>query len=319
MIQCLDGLVGILNVSEYSTSESGLWINDLPGITTQKLDLIKDDIEDYNDTANAWEAIYTRAKRKFEQDIIRKMRKYLRTLSVVDNVVTSQFEDNVTVASSGKRGYYFQFPLSGNNLEIHFNYVQVRMPTNQSFAVYLYNAVDGSLLESESYTGSGAGIVKLSLGWQIAVHEYPDIFIAIDHEGKTFGRVDQYNYGTYPYASERVTTGSAVKSNLSSGEIGMVLNYQIQCSVSNFVCQRRHLFEYPFLYCLGVEFMRELLGSDEVNQHTLLNREDNVAMMDQFKMDYDEALDNALEGLEPKDDAICFTCQKLVTKKYMMP
>ena len=73
MIQCLDDLVGILSVSEYSTSESGLWINDLPGITTQKLDLIKDDIEDYEDTANAWEAIYTRAKRQLEQDIIRKM------------------------------------------------------------------------------------------------------------------------------------------------------------------------------------------------------------------------------------------------------
>lgn len=318
MIQCLDGLVGILNITEYETSESGLYINDLPGITTQKLNLIKDDIEDYNDAGNAWEAIYERAKRQFEQDIIRRMRKYLKTVSVIDNVVTSQFEDNVTAPAIGKRGYFFEFPLSGNNLEINFQYIQVYLPTAQEFTVYLYNAVDGALIESQSYTVGSTGLVKLSLNWTKAVHEYPKLFIALDHTGKTFGQVDQYNYGRWPYAKEKITTGSAVEASLSEGEIGMVLSYQVQCSVSNFICQRRHLFEYAFLYCLGIEFMKELLGSDEVNQYTLLNRDDNLAIMNQYKEDYEQALDNSLEGLEPKED-MCFSCNKLVTKKYMHP
>jgi len=319
MIACLDNLIGILNIQEYTTSESGLWINDLNGITTQQLDLIKDDIEDYDDPGNAWEKIYTRAKHQFEKDIIRRMRKYLTTLSIIDNVITSQVFENVNVDSSGKRGYFFDFPLSGNNLEINFQFVQVYLPSEQSFTVELYNAIDGKLLETASFTGTGTGLKKLSLGWTKAVHEYPKLFICLDHAGKTFKQVDQYNYGRWPYAKERITTGSAVESNLSVGEISMILSYQIQCSVSNFVCQRRHLFEYAFLYCLGIEFKKELLGSDEVNQYTLLNREDNEAILNQYKQDYDEALDNALQGLEPQEDGICFTCNKLVTMRYMHP
>lgn len=319
MISCLDDLIGILNVSEYSTSESGLYINDLDGITTQKLNLIKDDVEDYEDVANAWEKIYERAKRAFEKDILKRMRKYLTAKSIVHNVITSQFYENTTAPASGKRGYYLEFPISTNNLEVHFNYAQVYLTAEDTFSVFLYNATDGKMLESTSFTGNGSGLKKLSLGWSYAVHEYPRLFCCVDHTGKSFKQIDQYNYGKWPYADERVATGTPSYDLLTTGEISLILSYQIQCSISNFVCQRRHLFEYPFLYCLGIEFMKELLGSDEINQYTLVDREDNLALLDRYRLEYDEALNNVLYGLEPTDDGLCFTCNKMVTKKYAMP
>ena len=44
--------------------------------------------------------------------------------------------------------------------------------------------------------------------------------------------------------------------------------FNLECSVSNFVCQRIDSFKDAFLYKLGIEFCNERIYSDRINRYT---------------------------------------------------
>jgi len=318
MIACLTDLIGIRNVSGFTTSTSGLYINDLEGITTDQLDKIKDDTEEYDDVGSVWEKIYIRAKLLFEADIRRSMRKYLKKTSVKTNVITGQVYNNESISPSAfYKGQYFDFPITGHNLELHLNYGQVYVPVSSTVIINIYNFNTGDLLNTASQLGSG--LVKVNLGFEYVVHEYPKIFVAVDHENITSYKATDYEIGGLWYNSPAIVSkaGSVIYSNLASGNIGLILNYHIRCSVSNFVCHHIDQFTTPFLYRLGIEFIKERLGSAEVNQYTLTDQPQAIALLEMFKGEYD--LDTIIQGIQIEEDGLCFECNHPVTRKIMMP
>ena len=69
------------------------------------------------------------------------------------------------------------------------------------------------------------------------------------------------------------------------------------------------------MYKLAIEIMKERLGSDQVNQFTL-NRDQANELRDSYKIEYENSLNEALEGLRPQN-GVCFQCNHAVTRKLL--
>lgn len=321
MLKSLDGLIGIRNVSGWDSSDSGLYVNDLEGITTDQLDKIKDDEEEYEAVGSLWEKIYIRAKNLIDADIRLYMKKYMKRTSILHNIMTGQIYNNTIVSASAKyRGHLFEFPVSGHNLELHLNFGQVNLTAAGTLIIKVFDATTGDLLGTYTKDVS-AGLQKIMISEEYPVHEYPRIFVGLDHSIITAYKATDYEIGAWLGSLNRTVpmASSVISDNMSSEDISLILNYHIRCSLDNFVATHIDILTTPFLYKLGLEFMKERLGSDEVNQFTLIDIPQTEKLMAMYAEEYTKTLNNALVDLAPEDDGICFICNHAVNKRIMMP
>ena len=107
--------------------------------------------------------------------------------------------------------------------------------------------------------------------------------------------------------------------NATGADTGISVTFNLECSVSNFVCQRIDSFKDAFLYKLGVEFCNERIYSDRVNRYTLMDREDAEKLRIEFDLQYRELIEAALKDLKITESDECFECNKAVNYKMMLP
>jgi len=321
-IACLDDHIGILDVSGYTTTNSGLYINDLPGISTAQLNKIKDSVEDYEDVGNAWEQIRLRAQRRMEADIRIHMKKYFRNIAVVDNGITGQFDTNTNETAENKlKGILFDYSTSSKNLELHLNYAQLYLTAESDFTVKIYNASTGEQLTAKSFTGNGTGIKQIDLQLVYAVHEYPQIFVAYEDTGLSVKRASSLGFdGLSPTGSFSATIGTTpIMANLSGDTSGLVLAYQLRCSLENFICQHIDLLTYAYWYALGTEFMLERVHSDSINRYTMIDRNRAAELVEEFKTEYTTKLDSILHDTVIEEDGYCFVCAREMNIRTVLP
>lgn len=321
-ITCLDDHIGIRDVVGFDTSNSGLYINDLPGISTRQLDKIKDSIEDYSDVGNAWEQIRIRAQQRLQADIRIHMKKYFRNIAVVDNGITGQFDINTNEAAANKmKGHLFDYSTISKNLELHLNYAQLYMNAGSNFTIKIYNASTGELITSKSYIGNATGIVKLDLQLVYAVHEYPQLFVCYEDTGLDLKRSSDLGFGAFsPVGSYSVTIGtSPIMANLTGDTSGLVLAYQLRCSLENYICQNIDLLTYAYWYALATEFMLERVHSDSLNRYTMIDRNRAMELVIEFKNEYTEKLDSVLHDIIIEEDGYCFVCAREMNLRTVLP
>ena len=100
----------------------------------------------------------------------------------------------------------------------------------------------------------------------------------------------------------------------------MMLVYNVECSVDNFVCHRISQFLDPYLYLLGIEFCSERIHSDRINRWTLMNAEDAGKLREEFKAEYKKQMEVIFDDItltEQNDE--CFRCARGVTLKTLLP
>jgi hypothetical protein len=322
MISCLTDYIGLEDVT---TPKSGRYINELPGLDTDWFDEIRKS-ETY-DIDQAWGRVQDRAIRKFEQHINKAATKYFRNYSYIDNAVTSQITTDSDISkTSNYAGWLFdEFSPGGKNLTIVIPWVDIYSSDNAVSAVYIYNAVTGDLIDTVTHTFTSGIINRVTMRKEYPSWKYPKLFVCYDESVIGSKKTTDTNFGySFNLAQKRVpSTSSIVSANLvstgSSGQ-GMMMAYSISCSLDNYICQRLNIFEEPFLYLLGAEFVQESLFSKRVNEHTLLDRDEAKILRDELMNEYKEMINGVLTGLRvdyPND--YCFQCEREVNYKVLLP
>ena len=309
MISCLQDQIGLLYVSDFP--KSGKYINDIPGITTEHLQRIREDSETYDDS-EAWRTLYDRAINAFEWDLLVRMQKFFRRTTVVDTTTTAYVRSSDTIAQEAtKIGWLFDMWERSPNLKVNFNSVQIALASAQDVTVYVYDGTTGKLLYEQEFTGV-SGMNEFYIGQSYAVRDHRRLFIAYG------GEVDAYKMQRLGFAGVYIKKGNDAANLASAAEIGMSVTYNIKCAIDNLVCQRIELFLEPFLYKLAVMFFEESRNSSRINRWTLLDTENQMQRHGELKERYGEMIDGLLSALEVPDDT-CFNCNKATTRKIMIP
>lgn len=316
MISCLIDYIGLLGVT---ASDSGLYVNDLPGITTYQLEQITDNTE-RTATADEWTKIYNRASRLFEKDLLVRFSKYFKNYNILNTSVTGYLRSNDLTSISGKySGWWFDFLGGSKNAKIQIESIGVFLDSYADFTIRIYDLGTGHLLDMFPTSGNeGFNTVKIQKSYP--VWKYGRVFVCYDTDEIQPYELKDFDTSGYALNGSIAKISSVVKDNLDSTpeDIGMTVTYSIVCSIDNIVCQRLEFFADAFLYKLGIEFLKEAKYSDRINRYTLLNTEERTAQILEFREEYDDLLGGALKDMHIPEDA-CFKCDKGISKRIQLP
>ena len=316
MITCLVGLIGLKEV--YTTPSGDIYLNDLPGITTERFDLGRE-IPENDGILEAWVTLEKNAIRSFEKDLLFKLKRYFKNYTDVNSGVTSYVDDN-TLANHGA-GYYsgwlFDLTTFATSLKLEIPRVKIHLASAETFNVKIFDANTGEELFTKEVIGV-AGLNDIDIRQEFSAYEHNKIWIAYDTviPYRAYNTPERWGY----LNRGKIGTGVAqIGENIDAAESGLMVVWNIRCSVDQFVCNRVDLFEHTFMLKLGIEFLRQSKYSTEINRFTLVDNEGADELIEEMKEEYKESLDSIFHDLEIPDDGVCFICDKLINDKVLLP
>jgi len=321
MITCLDNLIGVRDLATYNQPDTGFFINDLPGITTQKLEDIGDQ-EDHYEPRLAWEDILDRASRKFEDDVKTRMMPYFKNYSYKGHSITGQIDvDNITLATEAfYSGWWFDLANMDENLSLVLETANIHIVSGSNFEIKVFDAITGETLNTIGYAAT-LGLNEYRILVKLPLWKYRKIFVGYDANAISVKQVDRFDRNLGTVSANHVSkTASVTEGNITSSNTGLMLTYNVECSVDNFICQRIDLFKNPILYKHGIEFCNEQIYSDRINRWTLLNVEEAKDLKENLLVpEYEQMMDNIFRDIRVRDRGECFECAKPVTYKTFLP
>jgi len=242
-----------------------------------------------------------------------------RNHQIISSGVTGFVDDN-TLADHGSGkyvGWLFDVSSYSPSLKLEINDIRINLASAENFNVKIFDANTGKELFTKAVTGV-AGLQVIKILQQYAVYNHNKIFVAYD-------TVIPYRIFNEPSVPGSISQGSISTSttvladNITSSEVGLMVGYNARCGIDEFVCSRLSLFLEPYLYKLGIEFLKETKYSDRFNRYSLLDTEQKNELLEEYKLEYRRLLDSAFEDLKVPDDGICFICNKAISKRVMIP
>lgn len=323
---CLSDLIGIRSDCDTTAPLSGLYINDLAGMSLDFADATHD--QEYQDGV----------------DLIQK--KIQLTEEIVKNEVQTHFADKVyqhSIIENGILGH-FKKDLEKKSKETG-HYVGVRIDLDKSAYTKLYirsvklflkaaittdvkiwDAMTGKELVSKSVTTVADEPTEVIFDEEIETDRQETIvFIGYEStadSNETGIETDCKSCRNKHYSNEvisafqkKIPTGSTIlPTNLESlGHTGGVsVDYSVYCSLDNFVCKHKKLLALPLMYRVAHELAVEAMNSSRLNSYILID--DNEAMADMYMSKYDKAMKNVLGRMQVPRDT-CFRCRPKVRKQ----
>lgn len=315
---------GYIEIDRSTTSRSGLYGSDLPGVEIALLEgLTKEDQADY---LEFWEMIENRAWTNLVSDIsIALQNKFIVDAKLVSRV-TSQFKDSANGAG-GLAGIKLEFTLP-RYARIHINTIevfseQVYASPDANFKIYDTDE-DGEELYDENHALE-VGRNKINVNQDF---EADNLFIAFDPEAISIRETENkyYNDGYYDSWSKLQCTFpcSPLYSNYT-GKVtqhnggGLNITYSVVCSIDKFACENINLFKTALWYRIGAELADERLLGNTLNKYTTMTSERATELGGYFSGKYTQNLNEAIKSQNIPEDPICFRCKTLSMNRTILP
>jgi hypothetical protein len=323
---CLSNYIGIRGFSTDTIPESGLYVNDLPSVSLKMLSNISND--EQKNYSEIWDELYTRTLNQLESDVLIKAQKYFKTSLVLDNSITGYHADpyEVELSSADFKGVTIEADQRKSKyLSIYVNSVNLYLPGAVSDNIYIYNLMNGELLDTIPFVGLvGNNIIEINKKY-ITYGQDTKIFICYNSTdvGNSI-KTDMIDYSsTVNIYGAKVSTGSSViDSNLtkSGDSYGMIANYNIRCDISEFICSSKDVLKYAIWWKLGSSIMFERMTSNRMNKFTLNKSAVEIKeLWEYYEDEYNKIMDSVMDNLEANSDNICFSCRKQRNYKYLKP
>lgn len=290
---------------------SNLYVDDLPGVILAKADAIAD-----SDYATGIAFIKDRINFAIEvvsNDLRTYALPFFKIHSVIGNYITAKFKSDYHSVSTNDRGLKIKKTSSALS-KIYVNRVTILANTSGDRNLVI---TDGKLQTTYAITLVAGTELEVEINYEANRDE---ILITINNlapakgilkDGSTCGK--NYNsfkvYGWTGNASNWMNNSS--EGNISNNHFGIRANISIICSENNLACLLKSKLGMVALYRFGVEFFRELRGTDRLNYFTLVSLEQAIEYEQMYLQEYETAM-KTLTGTLPyllrKLDYQCINC-----------
>lgn len=315
---------GYIEIDRSTTSRSGLYGSDLPGVEISMLEAFTK--EDQDDYLEFWDMIVSRAWTNMVSDISLALQNKFIVDSKIVSRVTSKFKDGAN-GSTGLAGIKLEFQLP-RYARIHINTIEVLSEQaydspEANFKIYDTDE-DGEVLYDEDH-GLETGRNTIYVDREF---ESDNLFIAFDPEQLSLRETENkyYSDGFYnswgplectfpcsPYFDQY--TGRVTQHNGG----GLNVTYSVVCSIDKFACENINLFKTAFWYRIGVELMDEALLGNKLNKYATIQAERAADRSGYFGKKYSDNLNESIKSQNIKEDPICFKCKTVSMSKTRLP
>lgn len=331
---CLENLIGIKKGCSDVDPVTGLYINDLPGMSLRVADAAAN-----SEKTNGFTLIQDRIRFASEY-LANDIRNYLQDKFVINSLLEQTTvghydEDNNTISADnrlrGLRIIVREYPY----LNINISRIGLRFTDALTTNILIYDLYKNELLETIPITTIADEIVYLELNKKISTNgQRRAIFICVDgnlsdhYEASTYtsgtdygckscgkGRYLSYVSSGYIDPSLSKTDGNFVSSNTTGG---ITVDYTIECDMSNYICSLGRSLAWPLLYKTGQLIMQDVKHSEQLNTIVMVNKDKNEELTSYYDAEYIKSINQLMSNLKlPKD--ICFQCAPTIKKVIQLP
>lgn len=309
MAFCYDDYISISPA--YRISRSGLYADQLPGISEDLIDNLARDPEDDSDTI--WPVLVKRAWDNMVSDIsMNVQQKFFVDLKLVSRE-TSQFKSEANI-NSGASGIKIQFDLP-RYAKIHVVRLEVMSEVDYgspgiTFKFYDTDISGDPIYEVSDSVSVGKSVINIDKDFEV-----DNLLITYEPTEAQFKQTENKHYRTGIYDPIICDVCLDPYNGLYRGTVeqinggGINAFYNVRCSVEKFVCENINLFRQSFLYRIGLEITQERRLGERLTRYTTMTVDRANELLDAYNTEYNIKLQNALKSQNMAEDPVCFTCK----------
>jgi hypothetical protein len=341
MDNCLKDYVGLLGCGS-TTPKSGLYLNDLPGISTELVAAVTPkEVDTY---LQLWERINSRSWQRIQADTSKFMLsekklnintvayqtqrlRLKKPLVLADpSLVYEGVEINAPATKYGKvsiNGLQFYSTLAGTTtlkvidaltleellslpdqiVEIGPNFLEV----NQEFGLvhdrlWLLVVIDATALILQQTDNQ-------AYGW----YSQPTSSWGVSPCACWDGQTTDGSFDMFPVSYEALTGLITVKRGQNNG---VMLSAELGCGTDTYLCENKKHFAVAWQHLLGAELMKEKRGSYKLNFFANTNLEMTAERETSFTADYEKYLKLSINRIPLDSGQLCFNCEGVPGYRY---
>lgn len=334
-MSCWNNVIGIRGLCDPAVEPiSGLYINDLTGISLADLD---SGVNEEDKTA------YTLIQRKIDQ---------AANMLKAESLAYLQSRWNYTTSSwNGDLGFYAESvqPLAASGVwrGIGMRYRQVDyisvtitsltllLPSSGVVPVRVVDLRTGVTLDTFNVTSVANSVTRLAVNKTYQSNGQM-LNLAVLYDATTKASFQTSLYATYgcggcgrgyrwsenmlERAIEIPTGGQLIESNISGGGFtgGLSVQYQVACSFEALLCAHVAQLGYPLLYKTGMLLLKEMEFSKRLNGIIVFNRDMNQELSNYYQAQYDQYMQRYFEQASLPESG-CFACRQRVRQASFIP
>lgn len=297
-LNCLKDHIGVENCTP-TVPNSGIYINQLPGIELKMLDKLAD--EQQVDFDGVWDDIQERAVRRLKSDIntiFEEQSFKLKTLTQDFWMGHSIDASSTTLAGTNYQGIQLELNKSTDKFvpstlqAIAVQSVDLYFTSTNATTIVVYDLDTGELLYSKVVAApASTGWTTINLYQSFSVDR---IFLAYDAtllDGVLMDTNDMENAaiddcGCAQYSSDSIcddcgaslqgaSATIAAPTTITEGNdsFGLAVRWRVDCSFDRWICDNREIFTTALWYLLAAETTFERMYSSRLNEFTVFDKE----------------------------------------------
>ena len=310
-MNCLTDYIGLRGCSS-AIPPSGLYVNDLPGISLKQIvSLTNEEEKTYQDL---WEMIQRRAQNRFSLDVREQMGKSYKIKSINQGINVDGYSAGTgSFPTLAAYGFTIEYDtMDTGNVPSPLTYIHIQQ-------IKFYSEISGT------YALDFINIDALQTVYSISVTINPGVNIievntTFNNVGRLFVGIalDQgLDYTSIKAPSDYWTgccgalvRGAKFENNVFSfgNELyGFSPIFTIGCSWDGLICQNKNIFSRALWYLLGIEVLTEVIYSTKLNQFTTVNLQKANDLRTEYQVEYMKALEQICSGMNLDCDC-CLEC-----------
>lgn len=326
-MNCLESLIGIRGCEESSNT---LFVNDLPGMSLNVADAGAD-----NETENGVDLIKNRisfAAQYIKNDILNFVNDKFNNLLEQNKV--GYYTSEVVALSSRYYGVRIKVK-KGRFFELRINKVSLMLDDDVTTDLKIFDLRTGVELFTQEIQVTENTETEVELDFSYSTNGQ-EVVLFVCHTSDVAGHFKsnllsdnnihgctscvESGYLSYSKAG-CVSYSSAVKDInfvTTSDTGGLSIDFNIECSIDNYVCSIKNQLAWALLYKTGSMIMQEVINSKQYNTIVVIHREDNEELLSYYEAEYAKAMNQLTAHLRLPDD-ICFECNPRIRKQIQIP
>ncbi len=329
---CLSNLVGVKGCGQ---SPTGLYVQELPGVTIATMDSAISN-EHKAATPALLEMIESATKQVIDEVRLRASAKYELNSFIDNNVIGYYYEDKqLRAAQSGYlTGYQIKIDQTPY-LTLFINQLRLFVNHTGNVDILVYDLIQGKLLDTIPVAAVAGEIVTVDVNKEYSTHKqrlnlfigyastfesyaasYGSIYTGADCCNVCFGGSAYINFKNVRIAQAGVKTNQYCEG-IDHGS-GISLNYSLQCSIDEVLCGIRNILARAVLYKAGQRIMMELKHSKRLTSIVTNFRADHAELMDYYEAEYEKSIASVFNNMVLKD-SLCYSCKRKVRTEVRLP
>lgn len=334
-MSCWNNVIGVRGLCDPNvTPSSGLYINDLTGISMRDID---SGVNEEDKTA------FTLIERKIDQAANMIQAESLAYLYNRWNYTTSSWDGQVGfwpqslqnlpqsavfrgIGVRYRQADYIAVTLTAVNLLVNYTgtvtvrvYDMITGDVLQAIPVQTTAGTPSRVVVNKKFTSNGQLLNLAFLYNATAVPSYQTSLYPVYGCGGC-SRGSRWQNNVLERTLEFPASGAVIEQNISGGSWtgGLSIEYQVACSFESLLCAHIGQLGYPLLYKAGMLIMKEMEFSKRLNGIISYNRERNGQLVEYYQQQYDAYMSRYFEQAYMPDTG-CFACRQRVRQVSRIP